>query len=117
MQGFRRDINKFCKNVEEANIERIKLRFNVIDRAQMRAKADIMAVEDEEIFKLIDEAATNGPNTVTVSTNGLTRQALTEAFKEIEKHDLVATKIVMNAQAFADIRVWGRDEFDPVEVA
>ena len=92
-------------------------RFNVIDRAQMRAKADIMAVEDEEIFKLIDEAATNGPNTVTVSTNGLTRQALTEAFKEIEKHDLVATKIVMNAQAFADIRGWGRDEFDPVEVA
>ena len=29
MQGFRRDINKFCKNVEEANIERIKLKFNV----------------------------------------------------------------------------------------
>ena len=27
MQGFRRDINKFCKNVEEANIERIKLKF------------------------------------------------------------------------------------------
>ena len=63
-----------------------------------------MAVEDAEIFKLIDEAATNGHNTVTVSTNGLTRQALTEAFKEIEKHDLVATKIVMNAQAFTDTR-------------
>lgn len=89
-------------------------RFNVIDRAQMRAKADIMAVEDEEIFRLVDEAATSGPNAVTVSTQGLTRVALTQAFKEIEKHDLVVTKIVMNAQAFADIRTWGRDEFDPV---
>lgn len=89
-------------------------RFNVIDRAQMRAKADIMSVEDEEIFRLVDEAATSGPNAVTVSTQGLTRAALTQAFKEIEKHDLVVTKIVMNAQAFADIRTWGRDEFDPV---
>lgn len=89
-------------------------RFNVIDRAQQRAKADIMAVEDEEIFRLIDEAASSGINAVTVSTGGLTRKALTQAFKEVEKHDLVVTKIVMNAQAFADIRAWGQNEFDPV---
>ncbi|MDP4147559.1 MAG: phage major capsid protein [Bacillota bacterium] len=88
-------------------------RFNIIDRAQQRAKSDIMAVEDEEIFKLIDSAATS-TNAVTVSTGGLTRKALTHAFQEIEKHDLVATKIVMNAQAFSDIRVWGQAEFDPV---
>lgn len=87
-------------------------RFNVIDRAQQRAKADIMAVEDAEIFALIDKAAT-AVNPVTVASS-LTREALTAAFKEIEKHDLVATKIVMNATTFADIRAWGRDEFDPV---
>ena len=63
-----------------------------------------MAVEDEEIFALIDAAATSGVNVVTVSTAGLSRAALTQAFKEIEKHDLVVTKIVMNAQSFADIR-------------
>lgn len=90
-------------------------RFNVIDRAQQRAKADIMAVEDAEIFALIDKAA-EAVNPVT-TTSGLTREALTQAFKEIEKHDLVVTKIVMNASTFADIRAWGRDEFDPVEVA
>lgn len=78
------------------------------------AKSDIMAVEDEEIFALIDAAAESGVNAVTVSTSGLSRGALTQAFKEIEKHDLVVTKIVMNAQSFADIRTWGRDEFDPV---
>lgn len=89
-------------------------RFNVIDRAQQRAKADIMAVEDEEIFNLIDNAASSGVNAVTVSKGKLTREALTQAFKEVEKHDLVVTKIVMNAQAFADIRAWGQNEFDPV---
>ena len=89
-------------------------RFNVIDRAQVRAKSDIQAVEDAEIFSLIDAAAQT-VNPVTVSTGGLTRQALTNAFKEVEKHDLVVTKLVMNAQAFADIRVWGHNEFDPVK--
>lgn len=74
-----------------------------------------MAVEDEEIFSLIDNAASSGVNAVTVSQGKLTREALTQAFKEVEKHDLVVTKIVMNAQAFADIRAWGQNEFDPVE--
>jgi hypothetical protein len=89
-------------------------RFNVIDRAQQRAKSDIMAVEDAEIFALVDQAASTGVNAVTISSTGLTRESLTQAFKEVEKHDLVVTKIVMNAQAFADIRSWGQNEFDPV---
>jgi hypothetical protein len=88
-------------------------RFNVIDRAQQRAKSDIMAVEDAEIFALLDSSAT-AVNPVTVSTGGLQRTALTKAFQEIEKHDLVVTKIVMNASQFADIRSWGQNEFDPV---
>ncbi len=81
-------------------------RFNVIDRAQQRAKSDIMAVEDTEIFSLIDTAAAQ-INPVTTSTGMLTRTALTSAFKEIEKQDLVVTKILMNAAQFADIRAWG----------
>lgn len=89
-------------------------RFNVIDRAQQRAKSDIMAAEDETAFSLLEAASTAGINPVTVSAGKLTREALTAAFKEVEKHDLVVTKIVMNASAFADIRAWGRDEFDPV---
>lgn len=88
-------------------------RFNVIDRAQQRAKADIMAVEDSEIFSLLESAAT-AVNPVTISSGGLQRSALTKAFQEVEKHDLVVTKIVMNATAFADIRAWGQNEFDPV---
>lgn len=88
-------------------------RFNIIDRAQQRAKSDIMAVEDANAFALVDAAASS-VNGVTISPTSLTRDALTTAFAEVEKHDLAVTKIVMNAQAFADIRKWGRNEFDPV---
>ena len=88
-------------------------RFNVIDRAQQRAKSDIMATEDEVVFDLIDAVATDAGKEVVYDTK-LTREALTKAFREIEKNDLVVTKTVMNATAFADIRSWGRDDFDPV---
>lgn len=88
-------------------------RFNIIDRAQQRAKSDIMAVEDETCFSLI-ETASNAVNPVTTVTGGLSRDAIASAFREVEKHDLAVTKIVMNAQAFADIRKWGQNEFDPV---
>ena len=50
-----------------------------------------MAVEDENVFALIDAAA-QGVNPVTISTGGLTRQALKDAFKEIEKHNFVFIK-------------------------
>lgn len=73
-----------------------------------------MAVEDETVFRLLDAAAQD-VNPVTVSV-GLTRQALKDAFKEVEKHDLIVTKLVMNAQAFADIRGWDNRDFDPVKL-
>lgn len=62
-----------------------------------------MAVEDETVFQLIEAACgtATSVNPVTISANSLTRQALKDAFKEVEKHDLIVTKIVMNAQAFA----------------
>ena len=97
-------------------------RFNVIDRAQQRAKSDIMAVEDEVVFSLIEAVAeandaAGDSNSIIYDKNGgtsLTRDLLTLAFREVEKNDLVVTKVVMNATAFADIRGWGRDDFDPV---
>lgn len=91
-------------------------RFNIIDRAQQRAKAELMAAEDGEIFAALEEACTGtaAVNAVTSSPSGLTRLALTEAFQQIERHDLVVSTILMNAQEFADMRVWGQNEFDPV---
>lgn len=63
-------------------------RFNIIDRSQQRARADIMAVEDETAFQLIEAACgvAGSVNPVTTATS-LNRQALKDAFKEVEKHD------------------------------
>ena len=77
------------------------------------AQSDIMAQEDNAVFELLDAAAT-AMNPLTTSTGGLTRVALKNAFREVEKNDLIVTKIVMNAQAFADIRAWDRNDVDPV---
>lgn len=91
-------------------------RFNIIDRAQQRAKAELMAAEDGEIFAALEEACSGAGaiNNITTSTGSLTRLALTQAFQQVERHDLVASTILMNSQEFADIRVWGQNEFDPV---
>lgn len=100
-------------------------RFNVIDRAQQRAKSDIMAVEDEVVFDLLAAVANDNQANYDatgegiqviqeVPTEPLTKALLRNAFSEIEKNDLVVTKIVMNAAKFADIRAWDSNDVDPV---
>ena len=91
-------------------------RFNIIERAQQRAKSELMAAEDGEIFAALEEATTGAAaiNNITTSPGALTRLALTQAFQAVERHDLVVNTILMNSQEFADIRVWGQNEFDPV---
>lgn len=91
-------------------------RFNIIDRAQQRAKSELMAAEDGEIFAALEETCTGAGaiNNVTTSTGSLTRLSLTQAFQQVERHDLVVSTVLMNAQEFADIRAWGQNEFDPV---
>ena len=96
-------------------------RFNLIDRAQQKAKADLQAGEDEVIFTAVNAASTtalsgvNDPVVQTGTTSPLmSRTLLTAAFQEVEKWDLIATKILMHARAFADLRDWGSDQFDPV---
>lgn len=104
-------------------------RFNVIDRAQQRAKSDIMAVEDEVVFSLLEQVAidnnanydaTTGDGVAVITAKAsdgqtsLDKELLTKAFREVEKNDLVVTKIVMNAGRFADMRGWTSHDLDPV---
>ena len=96
-------------------------RFNLIDRAQQKAKADLQAGEDEVIFSAVNAASTtalsgiNDPVVQTGTTSPLcSRTLLTATFQEVDKWDLIPTKILMHARAFADLRDWGSDQFDPV---
>ena len=96
-------------------------RFNLIDRAQNKAKQEIQAAEDELIFAALDVALTQvNPATGVLYNAGiaaaglLDKDALSDAFTEIEKHDLRVARIFMNAKDYGDIRKWGRDQLDPV---
>lgn len=93
-------------------------RFNVIDRAQQKARQEIQAQEDANIFATLSyasDATLGGENTVVTddangrltSADGFLHKAhLAEIAKQVEKWDLVCTKFLMNISQFNDIRMW-----------
>jgi len=87
-------------------------RFYIVDRAQIKAKEAIQKEEDTNIFNtLINAAATRGDQVV-VNVGALSVNSLNTAFRLIEQHDLVATKVVLHANQFATIRIFGKDFYD-----
>jgi hypothetical protein len=91
--------------------------FNIIDRAQVKAKNEISQREDTEIFKAVDFACPtmadpNFNHLIQTTSGRLTLDLVNAAVAKIEKHRLVTSKILMNSQRFADIRGWGKDFFD-----
>jgi hypothetical protein len=95
-------------------------RFDLIERAQDLAKAQIQAAEDARAFDVMDAVAQNGfDNLGSAYTNAqvnalapLTPPNLIDAFARIETHDLRVARVFMNALDFADVRKWGRDVLD-----
>lgn len=97
-------------------------RFNVIDRAVQKARQEIMAQEDANIFAALD-AASSVENTLTdIADAGLLKRDLVEIKQQIDRWDLVTTKYFMNINEFTDILKWGSGggqgvgggDFDPV---
>ena len=88
-------------------------RYNLIDRAQQRAKLDLMAEEDRNTFNAIDRSS-NLLNPETTIANQLTRDAMVSGLAEVGKWDLVPAKFVMNFSEYSDLMKFGRDQFDPV---
>jgi hypothetical protein len=82
-------------------------RFNVIDRAVQKARQEIMAQEDANIFAALD-AASRVENTVQdIADGGLLKRDLVEIKVQIDRWDLVTTKFFMNINEFTDILNWG----------
>lgn len=81
-------------------------RFNVIDRAVQKARQEIMAQEDANIFAALDQAS-QVENALTVITGaGLTKRDLSAIKVSIDHWDLVTTKFFMNINEFNDILNW-----------
>ena len=87
-------------------------RFNIIDRAQQKARQEIQAQEDANIFAALDYASGNaagfgGENTrqgFVAAT--LEMIDLLNIKKQIDRWDLVTTKYFMNITQFTDILGW-----------
>jgi len=81
-----------------------------MNTSQIKAKEAIQKEEDTNIFNALLAACLATQEVLNSGT--LTVMALNEAFKLIERHDLVAAKIVTHAYQYASIRTFGKDFFD-----
>ena len=108
-------------------------RFNVIDRAQQKARQAIQAQEDANVFSALKFAGDNtlgGENTaVALDTAGpsgpgaggaLTKSGMLGLKKQIDRWDLVTSKFFLNINQFTEILDWesagasGASSVDPV---
>jgi len=94
-------------------------RFDLIERSQDLARAQVQAAEDERSFAILDSIATAGFDSVPGQTNPdipvvapISGAVLADAFALIERHDLRVARVYMNARDYADIRKFGRDILD-----
>jgi len=103
-------------------------RFNVIDRAQQKARQEIQAQEDSNVFAALDfasDAARGGVNTLQTLDNGtvtteLSKTGLLSLKRQIDRWDNVTAKYFMNINQFTDMLNWesagaaGASQVDPV---
>jgi hypothetical protein len=88
-------------------------RFYIVDRAQIKAKEAIQKDEDTCIFSALLTAVDNFNQQIVINGAGaLAPESLNAAFRFIENHDLVVTKIVMHPSVYADVRMFGKDMYD-----
>ena len=84
-------------------------RFNVIDRAQQKARQEIQAQEDANIFAALDyagDSSLGGENTAQVMTAAMKRSDLVAMKQQVDRWDLVTTKFLFNIVEFTDILNW-----------
>jgi hypothetical protein len=103
-------------------------RFNVIDRMQQKARQEIQAQEDANIFAALDfaaDAAKGGENTLQTLDNGTTTDELAKTGlltlkRQVDRWDNVLAKYFMNINEYTDILNWesagaaGASQVDPV---
>lgn len=105
MQKLAEMTNSCLKNNVTINIY-------IIDRAQIKAKEAIQKEEDTNIFSALIAAVETRNTQIVTNVGPLTLGSLNTAFRYVEEHDLVATKIVLHARQYASIRTFGKDIYD-----
>ena len=88
-------------------------RFNVIDRAQQKARQEIQAQEDANVFSALTfagDSAAGGENTAVAldpaAAGSLNKDGLVNLKRQIDRWDLVTSKYFLNINEFTDILTW-----------
>lgn len=82
-------------------------RFNVIDRAVQKARQELMAQEDANLFGALEAAGTVENTLQDITDAGLLKGDLIELKAQVDQWDLVTAKYFMNISEFTDILKWG----------
>ena len=96
-------------------------RYPVFDRAKERVAISMAIAEDDNVFAVLDAAATAGPNAsgddVIGATGGLiTRAAFADLFGVIAGRQLIPGAYVLSAKRYADIQKWNATDLDQVSL-
>lgn len=96
-------------------------RFNIIDRAVQKARQEIMAQEDANVFGALDAASSVENTLQDITDAGLLKRDLLDIKTQIDQWDLVTSKFFLNIREFTEILNWssaggaaGNNEIDPV---
>ncbi|MCH2670582.1 MAG: hypothetical protein MK009_12150 [Gammaproteobacteria bacterium] len=88
-------------------------RFNVIDRAQQKARQEIQAQEDANVFSALEFAGDDslgGENAAVdidpSGSGGLEKNGMLNLKRQIDRWDLVTSKYFLNINEFTDILAW-----------
>lgn len=93
-------------------------RFDILDREQVRARAEMAEIEDEEVFKVLitgaeSASSTNPVVSGSIATN-VTKENLADAYAEVEDNDAPVANVVMRSLQYRAIRTLTGTDFDPV---
>ncbi|CAN5950673.1 unnamed protein product [Sphagnum jensenii] len=82
-------------------------RFNIIDRIVQKARQEMMAQEDANVFAAIDAAASIENTVMDISDAGMQKRDLRNLKVQVDRWDLVTSKFFMNINEYNDILGWG----------
>jgi len=93
-------------------------RFNILDRTQEALKISVQEQEDLQFIALINTAAAANTTAIpyVAGVAGCSKVFLNDLSVSIMDFDLPQYAFLMRFRSFADIRIWGTKDLDPVSI-
>jgi len=95
-------------------IEVATRRFDILNREQVRARAEMAEIEDAEVLRLLETEAAAADSSVGVVTGAFSLANFSQLFANVEQNDAPVENVIMHAQQYRNIRTLAGDTFDPV---